>query len=203
MKKSGGDRTRTCKSFQVLWYYLLVNPNNQIIRGRYIANPNRCRACNGPILPKPGQRLFNVRQKIFCDSSCAASFNNHLFPKKKSVRKVCVKCFQAFSPPNHRIKTCRDCRPVRSTRRNLGELTKQEAGRVVIGRHAARVMLNRSKKCIACGYSTFVDVAHLKPVAAFSPQAKLTEINAPENLVYLCPNHHREFDRGYLKLNGG
>jgi predicted restriction endonuclease len=64
-------------------------------------------------------------------------------------------------------------------------------------------MANRSKACVVCGYDKFVDVAHIKPVAAFSPQAKLKDINAPENLIYLCPNHHREFDRGYLKLNGG
>jgi hypothetical protein len=64
-------------------------------------------------------------------------------------------------------------------------------------------MANRPKICIICGYDKFVDVCHIKPVAAFSPQAKLREINAPENLAYLCPNHHREYDRGLLNLNGG
>jgi len=180
-----------------------MNPNNQIIRDQYIANPNRCRTCNSPILPKPGQRVFNVRQKVFCNSSCAAAFNNRLFPKKRSVRKACGKCLEMFPPPNYRIKTCSNCRPFRSRRRNLSELSKREAGRVVIGRHAVRVMASRPKTCVICGYDRFVDVAHIKAVAAFSPQAKLAEINAPENLVYLCPNHHREFDRGYLKLSGG
>lgn len=180
-----------------------MNPNNERIRTEYIANPNKCLTCDGPILPMLGQRLFNVRQKKFCNSSCAASFNNRLFPKKKLAKKICVKCLRPFSAPNYRIKTCSECRPFRAKPRNLGNLSKQEAGRVIIGGHAKRAMANRPKVCIICGYDKFVDVCHIKPVAAFSRQAKLKEINAPENLIYLCPNHHREYDRGVLNLNGG
>jgi len=180
-----------------------MNPNNQEIRAQYIAKPNKCLTCEDPILPRPGQRLFNVRQKKFCNSSCAASFNNRLFPKKKAAKKVCINCLRSFSPPNQRIKTCSECRPLRSKPRNLRDLSKQEAGRVIIGKHAMRVMADRLKTCSVCGYDKFVDVCHIKPVAAFSSQAKLKEINACDNLVYLCPNHHREYDRGLLNLSGG
>jgi hypothetical protein len=180
-----------------------MNPKSLEIRAQYIANPNKCLTCDKPILSKPGQRLFNVRQKTFCNNSCAASLNNRIFPKKKVAKKICITCLQSFSPPNHRVKTCDVCRPVRSRPRRLENLTRQEAGRVIIGKHAMRVMINRAKGCIICGYDKFVDVCHIKPVAAFSTQAKLKEINAPENLVYMCPNHHREYDRGLLNLNGG
>jgi hypothetical protein len=180
-----------------------MNPNNEKMRAQYIAKPNKCLTCSKPILPKPGQRLFNVRQKKFCNNSCAASVNNRLFPKKRVAKKLCIKCSQPFSPPNYRIKTCSDCRPLRSKPRNLDNTTRREAGRVIIGKHAVRAMGNRPKVCASCGYDKFVDVCHLIPVATFSPQTKLKEINAPGNLVYLCPNHHREFDRGLISLNGG
>lgn len=188
---------------RALWYNAPMNPNNERIRAAYIANPNKCLACNGPILPMQGQRLFNVRQKKFCNSSCAASFNNRLFPKKRVAQKVCVKCLRSFSPANYRIKTCAECRPLRARPRNLGNLSRHEVGREIIGRHAVRAMANKPRICMICGYDKFVDVCHIKPVADFSRQAKLKEINAPENLVYLCPNHHREYDRGVLILNGG
>jgi hypothetical protein len=184
-------------------YNAFMNPKNHEISEQYIAKPNKCLTCDNSILPKPRQRLFNVRQKKFCNNSCAASFNNRLFPKKKAAKKVCINCLQSFSPPNQRIKTCSVCRPLRSKPRSLENTSRQEAGRVIIGKHAMRAMGNRAKVCAVCGYDRFVDVCHIKPVAAFSSQAKLKEINAPENLVYLCPNHHREYDRGLINLNGG
>lgn len=199
----GGDRARTLLEFRALCYTAPVNPKSLEIRERYIANPNKCLTCNKPILPQPGQRLFNVRQKKFCNSSCAASFNNRLFPKKRLARKICITCLQGFSPHNHRIKTCTACRPARSRPRRLGDLTRKEVSRVILGRHVLRAMVNRPKVCAICGYDKFVDVCHIKPVASFPTQAKLREINAPENLVYMCPNHHREYDRGLLNLNGG
>jgi predicted HNH restriction endonuclease len=45
-----------------------------------------------------------------------------------------------------------------------------------------------------------VDVCHIRALADFPLSALLGEINDEANLVYLCPNHHRELDAGLLKL---
>lgn len=50
------------------------------------------------------------------------------------------------------------------------------------------------KACQTCGYDRHVEVAHKKPIGSFPPETPIDEINAPENLLVLCPNCHWEFD---------
>lgn len=59
---------------------------------------------------------------------------------------------------------------------------------------------NKSKKCYVCGYDKHIDVAHIKPVSEFDGSATIKEINAIDNLIGLCPNHHWEYDHGLLKI---
>lgn len=44
--------------------------------------------------------------------------------------------------------------------------------------------------CAICGYSTNGEAAHIEPVAK-------TLSHHPKNLIWLCPNHHSEFDLGF------
>jgi endogenous inhibitor of DNA gyrase (YacG/DUF329 family) len=44
--------------------------------------------------------------------------------------------------------------------------------------------------CAICGHMDNGEVAHIKPVA-------YTLNNGPDNLIYLCPNHHTKYDLGY------
>ena len=46
----------------------------------------------------------------------------------------------------------------------------------------------------------YIEVAHIKAVADFSDGSTLAEINSINNLIALCPNHHWEYDNGYLKI---
>jgi len=50
--------------------------------------------------------------------------------------------------------------------------------------------------CKVCGYSTYVEACHVKAIADFALEVKVEEVNSLKNLVFLCPNHHKEFDRG-------
>jgi predicted restriction endonuclease len=59
---------------------------------------------------------------------------------------------------------------------------------------------NKPYRCEICGYTNHVEVAHIKPVSEFSDDTPISEINNPDNLIGLCPNHHWEFDNGLLKL---
>lgn len=56
---------------------------------------------------------------------------------------------------------------------------------------------NRPKYCVICGYEHY-EVAHIKAVSDFPDDALISEINAIENLIGLCPNHHYEYDNGIL-----
>ena len=49
-------------------------------------------------------------------------------------------------------------------------------------------------ECIECGYKLHVDVCHKKPISQFSINTKLKIVNSKKNLMYLCKNHHWEFD---------
>lgn len=55
-------------------------------------------------------------------------------------------------------------------------------------------------KCIICGYSNHVDIAHIKPVSEFNDNDLISDINNINNLVALCPNHHWEFDAELINL---
>lgn len=56
---------------------------------------------------------------------------------------------------------------------------------------------DRPKYCVICGYQHY-EVAHIKAVSEFSDDTLISEINAIENLIGLCPNHHYEYDNGLL-----
>lgn len=67
---------------------------------------------------------------------------------------------------------------------------------------AKRVLLEtgQEKKCFICAYSIHVEVCHIRSISDFSTESTMSEVNSPENLVYLCPNHHWELDNGVIKL---
>ena len=56
------------------------------------------------------------------------------------------------------------------------------------------------KECKVCHYSTYVECCHIKSLSDFSEDTKLSVVNALDNLIALCPNHHKELDNGTLVL---
>ena len=54
--------------------------------------------------------------------------------------------------------------------------------------HARKVMKDAQVKyaCRVCGYSTYVEVCHIKAIADFLPAQTISEINSLNNLVYFC-----------------
>ena len=51
---------------------------------QYNLNPNICKYCNKPIIATDKDKLADVKRKIFCNSSCAASYNNKGNVKNKN-----------------------------------------------------------------------------------------------------------------------
>lgn len=109
---------------------------------------------------------------------------------------------------------CLPCRKaLREATRPIGNMTKGQffshrkswiSAAVAIRQHARTVFAasDKKKSCVACDYKLHFDVCHIKSVASFSDDASVAlEINAIENLVALCPNHHWEFDNGIFDLS--
>ena len=88
-----------------------------------------------------------------------------------------------------------------------GELFKDrktwQSARSAIRKSAWKVFMenNPSPRCAVCGYDKHVEVAHVRAVSEFSDDATVREINALDNLIGLCPNHHWEYDHRLLKLD--
>ena len=58
----------------------------------------------------------------------------------------------------------------------------------------------KQNDCKVCGYNIHIEFAHIKAISSFPLTATLGEINAPDNVVSLCRNHHWELDNGYLTI---
>lgn len=59
---------------------------------------------------------------------------------------------------------------------------------------------NLSRVCKNCGYSKFIEVCHIKPIASFEKTTTINIVNHITNLIGLCPNCHWELDHGLLTL---
>lgn len=103
----------------------------------------------------------------------------------------------------------RDSRTIGSIREYYIGIEKKRLGSVshtiatLVRKHARTLAAEqaREKVCRVCGYSTYVELCHIKPISEFPDEATLLEINGPENTVYLCPNHHKELDLSVLPLS--
>ena len=150
----------------------------------------KCRYC--------GQLTTNP---MFCNRSCAASFNNKKVPKKRKQQKYCKHC---GVPVFGRRTTCDNCNPsyVDWTKVTLGDVKQkasfQYSARV---RQLARKLYRQSNKpqeCLICGYDKHFEVCHRRAINEFSDDTFIAEVNDLDNLVALCPNHHWELDHNHL-----
>jgi len=78
---------------------------------------------------------------------------------------------------------------------------KYELSASAIRKHARSVLRFRKRICANCGYDEYVEACHLKPLKHFEQHALLSEINDPANLVFLCPNCHKNLDNGVMQVN--
>lgn len=161
-----------------------------------------CLNCGVAFNKSPGE-IARTKHN-FCSRRCAAAVTNKV--KKNFVKGSCSKC---GSPISKSLKYCPSCRPER--RIELDHLTKGEVRQKFRNYHQVMRVDSRRKKmesltspasCMVCCYATFVEVAHVVAVEAFPDSALVAVINATTNTVLLCPNHHKEFDAGILKLKG-
>jgi hypothetical protein len=143
----------------------------------------------------------------FCSRKCSNTYyrSNHCpNPPKPRTCKIC----KGEYPLNktHRSVFCPSCKPREDWSR--GDITLQEAiyhahhksSAFALVRTRARAVLHKLgwNSCWICGYSKHVDAAHIRDIADFPPETRLSVINAPSNLAPLCRTHHWEFDHDML-----
>lgn len=72
------------------------------------------------------------------------------------------------------------------------ETAKERKARMYYSKQ--EVLKRDEARCLVCGYSECVDVHHIVSLAKGGD-------SFPENLITLCPNHHRLADRGKITAN--
>jgi hypothetical protein len=165
---------------------------------------NTCKEC--------GSETSNPK---FCSRSCAATFNNRKYPKKK-LDRVCEKegCDDVvFSWRSTLCKKHHDeyksWRGESLKKKTIGEFRNRKSvnGKHPSWKHAGVRTLNRSWNkhlielpCKRCGYKLHVELCHIRPVSEFPDNALMGEVNGEENNVQLCRNCHWELDNGYFKI---
>lgn len=149
-------------------------------------------------------------KRKLCDK-CISSPRENVIGSGKSNCKLCGKEIEYTKLKNYsnvyrKRKICDECLEAIDNKTKGEYFTNKkywQMARSKITRHAKKVykLNNGPRKCFVCGYDKYVEVCHKKPVADFEDSATIREINDMNNLVALCPNHHKELDLGLLKLD--
>ena len=140
----------------------------------------------------------------YCSRSCANRVNGGLFPSRKRLARQCKHCGTELKT---RRTTCDRCNPsfvdwqTVSLQQLKSKALQQYAAQI---RSLARVAYRKSsrpKACALCSYNMHYEVCHIKPIRNFLPNDSVAIVNALDNLVALCPNHHWEFDHGKISAD--
>lgn len=163
--------------------------------------------CNHPSCSETFETDTSYK-KIYCSVSCANKINklktgNNVF--KSHSCPNCNKVYNTYSSKfcSHR---CKSEYYMKSTKLNesLSTVTngnKQNLYRQIRCNAKTYSKYCTSKSCEYCGYDTHVETCHIKPISSFDmDNSTLWDVNNPNNLISLCPNHHWEFDNGHLTI---
>lgn len=179
---------RTASQAQITANRRICKEQHALAVERYYENPKKCKHCGKVIEVPDGKRPAEARKKRFCNHSCATSFNNarrYAGRKKQRPKK------------KKRVGSILDNMTKAQVRDRYKDPFRYK---IALGKHA-RAVFNRSdkeKKCRVCGYDTFCEISHVRAVADFPETALVKDINSIDNLVPLCPNHHKEYDHNLL-----
>ncbi len=167
----------------------------------------KCKNCKININNRKPSQIKRSRNH-FCSRNCAASYNNHKQPKRNTIRKCSINnCENIVQKWNYRrctehfSMTAYEIRQIKTKNLTLSNLRKKKLKNI----NGYIRYLNRSwnkdkqnKPCELCKYSTYTELCHIKPIKEFDENNTIGEINSPDNIIVLCPNHHKELDMNYI-----
>lgn len=176
------------------WNNALTECFGQIIQERPQERPIiKCLQCG-----------LKTKNPKFCSSNCSATYNN--IKRTIHIKNNCIKCGEKIQS---RCTCCIKCLPLYKLEKYGEKIIKQfrdipaSKNRYQdVRNHAHRVAkyYDIKEKCHYCNYKNHFQLCHIKDIGKFPADASLNEINDPQNLIYLCPNHHWDLDHGYLEL---
>jgi len=143
-----------------------------------------------------------ITKNNFCSSSCAATFNNKVTPKR-SPEGSCFTCKVAIAKS---LKYCKDCykeiHHADCTLKSIKYDKHHKSTAYALVRTRARAIAKKLGwyKCYNCGYDKHIEIAHIKGITDFPEDTLISVVNDINNLLPLCPNCHWEFDNNNLIL---
>ena len=153
---------------------------------------------------------YTDKNSKYCSSSCAASVNNTLSPKRKRLnKKTCERCGERRTGKSPYCKSClKEITYEASRSKTLGELKashrygnhKYTEVRTQAREFIKRLGVSRECEVNGCGFDVYLEVCHIIPITSFPEDTPITKINSRENLLLLCPNHHKLLDKGLLDM---
>lgn len=141
----------------------------------------------------------------YCNKTCRIRYRNRMWRRAHPKKLSCLKCGGQRNR-GARNGICPNC--MKQT--TLADYHERISAKDKHGswRNAAIRSHNRTwnkelgaMPCQVCGYSKHVELAHIKAVTDFSEGTPVGVVNAADNILVLCRNHHWEFDHGVLTLD--
>ena len=219
-KRCGKEFVRTKRELSRLKYNLPVFCSTGCQKEWYKENcyvEVKCEECGKVIRILKSDYKKSETKHFFCDNSCAAKYNNkHRRRKTNDItwvgKKGYNKCPICGKLKYYKSELCNDCRNKEKRvikERTLGsyidgkKYLTSKCGEI---RKDARRTIEESKKEKVCAYchnhefDDILEVHHIKGILEFDRSATIKEINSENNLVWLCPNHHKMLEMGLIKL---
>jgi len=172
-----------------------------------------CFCCKRQFNKSPSEIKRSKTGRHFCSRSCSAKVTNVGQRRNPPVDRICKGCKVTYhTTGQHRsISFCKKCSGELNQHKFM-TLREAQESEYLKGRHRSWInsrvrnfarSWNKNLKehpCQNCGYSKHVEFCHIKSIASFDLDAKLGEINSPENIAILCRNCHWEFDHGEITI---
>ena len=175
-----------------------------------------CAECGKPKIIKKSEYNKSNNKLFFCNKSCSAKYNNRKYPKRKNVNtsdEICPICGRIKGKDS---ALCKDC----DYKKRKDEFRKTPIGEYIgydkkvkyltnrcgsIRRDARNILIenNVQCECAIChnhDFDLITEAHHIKPITEFPPETLISEVNNVNNLVWLCPNHHKLVHLGILKI---
>jgi len=164
-----------------------------------------CACCGKQVVR--GRTQHNKNKNSFCDSVCAAKYNNRKHPKRKATTpEPCPTC---GNPKSSVAVKCVDCFNRERAARSAESLADRlEAGRRAVGSYKKRMKLKaieyKGGSCSLCGYNKSIrslEFHHVNPSEkdfSLSSVTRKWEVVKPEldKCILVCANCHGEIHEG-------
>lgn len=164
-----------------------------------------CKQCG--ILFEKSNKNIKKSPNHFCSRSCAATFNNKKFPKRKRIIKICKDCgIQKTKLKHDRCKECDNKRRANKidnmTIEEASYKNKWKSNKFARIRDRAKTVYadKHQTPCQNCGYDMHIEICHIRAISDFPSDTLIKVVNSSSNIAILCRNCHWELDSGLLKL---